>query len=60
MHYLSSLPTSAGKPNALLPSDPYTRARHLQAGQKHADALTPAFYRYLQAQDAEKQVQYGR
>ncbi|KAJ9120867.1 hypothetical protein QFC22_002802 [Naganishia vaughanmartiniae] len=57
---LVPLPTSTGKPNALLPSDPYKRARYLLAGQKHADALTPAFYRYLQAQDAEKQVQYGR
>lgn len=60
MHYLSSLKQSNGKANALLPSDPYTRARHLLAGQRHSETITPGFYRYLQAQDAEKQVQYGQ
>ena len=30
------------------------------AGQKHAESITPAFYRYLQAQEAEKQVEYGK
>lgn len=59
MHYLSSLPLS-GKANPLLPTDPYLRAKHLLAGQKHAESITPAFYRYLQAQDGDKQVQYGQ
>jgi hypothetical protein len=59
MHYLSSLPL-LGKVNPLLPSDPYLKAKHLLAGQKHAESLTPAFYRYLQAQDGDKQVQYGQ
>jgi glutathione S-transferase len=57
MHYLSTLPLER---NPLLPQDPYNRAKHLLSGQKHAETITPAFYRYLQAQDAEKQVEYGK
>lgn len=59
MHYLSSL-TLSDKANPLLPSDPYLKAKHLLAGQKHGENITPAFYRYLQAQDGDKQVQYGQ
>ena len=59
MHYLSSL-TLPDKVNQLLPSDPYWKAKHLLAGQKHAESITPAFYRYLQAQDGDKQVQHGQ
>jgi glutathione S-transferase len=59
MHYLASLPLSTGE-NPLLPKDPYERARVLLAGQGHAETITPAFYRYLQAQEAEKQVEHGK
>ena len=59
MHYLAALPLSTGE-NPLLPSDPYARARVLLAGQRHAETITPAFYRYLQAQEAEKQVEHGK
>jgi glutathione S-transferase len=59
MHYLASLPLSTGD-NPLLPKDPYERARVLLAGQRHAETITPAFYRYLQAQEAEKQVEHGK
>lgn len=30
------------------------------AGQIHSEKITPAFYRFLQAQDAERQVEYGQ
>ena len=59
MHYLASLPLP-GVANPLLPEEPYEKARTLLAGQKHAESITPAFYRYLQAQEAEKQVEYGK
>ncbi|KAH8080848.1 glutathione S-transferase [Filobasidium floriforme] len=59
MHYLASLPLSTGE-NPLLPKGPYERARVLLAGQRHAETITPAFYRYLQAQEAEKQVEHGK
>lgn len=59
MHYLAALPMPSGE-NPLLPSDAYERARVLLAGQRHAETITPAFYRYLQAQEADKQVEHGK
>ncbi len=59
MHYLSSIDLGSGE-NPLLPSDPFSRARHLLAGQRHSEAITPAFYRYLQAQEPEKQAEGER
>ncbi|KAG8901794.1 hypothetical protein FRB99_005094 [Tulasnella sp. 403] len=47
---------------SLLPplSDPYARARARLEGDRVNRAIVPAFYRYLQAQDPEKQVEHGR
>jgi hypothetical protein len=59
MHYLASLPLPSVS-NPLLPEEPFEKARVLLAGQKHAERITPAFYRFLQAQEAEKQVEYGK
>lgn len=46
----------------LLPlgDDAYLRAEHRLAADKINRSLIPAFYRYLQAQEEEKQVEHGK
>lgn len=63
LHYLSSLPFPSSSPNTsnpLLPSDPYTRAKHIQAAEKHSGVIVPGFYKYLQAQEEGEQVRLGQ
>ncbi|KAF6761889.1 glutathione S-transferase [Ephemerocybe angulata] len=61
MDYLEDLAESSTKKTALpLPFNPYARALARLAADQACRSLVPAFYRYLQAQDVEKQTTAGR
>lgn len=61
MEYLHDRYASSGKPLLLPPrQDAYERARQRLAADKVNRALIPAFYRYLQAQDADQQIKLGQ
>jgi len=51
----------ASHPPLLPPlSDPYARAKARLTADHTNRAIVPGFYRYLQAQDAEKQIEHGK
>ncbi|KAF8885771.1 glutathione S-transferase [Infundibulicybe gibba] len=59
MDYLQDLASVTTK-RTLLPSDPYARALvRLQSDFVNRN-IVPTFYRYIQAQDADSQVKYGK
>ncbi|KAK0544518.1 hypothetical protein OC845_005551 [Tilletia horrida] len=54
-------PEGSNVPSLLPPlSKPYERALHRVAADRVNRTLIPSFYRYLQAQEADKQVEYGK
>ena len=60
MEYLVDRYDTPGGKNILLPADPYLRAQQRLASDRVNRVLIPAFYRYLQAQEPEKQVEFGK
>ncbi|KAF8342435.1 glutathione S-transferase [Amanita rubescens] len=62
VEFLEDLATQSGKEHTLLPpvSEPYARALIRLQSDHIGRTLVPSFYRYLQAQDPEKQVAGGR
>ncbi|UZJ55435.1 hypothetical protein CBS101457_004755 [Exobasidium rhododendri] len=61
MEYLADRFDGKSDTSALFPtSDPYTRALHRLEADKVNRSLIPSFYRYLQAQEEEKQIQFAK
>jgi len=60
MEYLVDRYDIPSQKNILLPSDPYLRAQQRLASDHINKALIPSFYRYLQAQESEKQIEHGK
>jgi glutathione S-transferase len=61
LEYLADRYASHSKASLFpLGSDPYTRALHRLESDKINRSLIPAFYRYLQAQEEEKQAQFAK
>ena len=59
MEYLADRFAASNFPQ-LLPSDAYLRAQQRLASDRVNRSLIPSFYRYLQAQEPDKQVELGR
>lgn len=59
MEYLADRFAASNFPQ-LLPSDAYQRAQQRLASDRVNRSLIPSFYRYLQAQEPDKQVELGR
>ncbi|KAK2464831.1 hypothetical protein APHAL10511_003130 [Amanita phalloides] len=60
--FLEDIARQSGEEHSLLPpaSEPYARALIRLQADHISRAVIPSFYRYLQAQDPEKQIEYSR
>jgi glutathione S-transferase len=60
LEYLADRYDSKGKSHLLPLKDPYIRAQHRLQADKVNRGLIPSFYRYLQAQEEEKQIELAK